>query len=185
MKKYLKSILLFDLAIPALALGIPGIGLFVALASFDSYADEKKAEFEQHVEQARQIAQLRHQLEPIQDQLPTLKAMLSSRDIEARLDRGISSALQKLSPSEIESTLRDVQPGPFAVPQTLGDGKHLALRFYSRWEPLTLAALSWETQQPNLLLESLTLQKADQRGQQSSSQPYLQSELSYFVIAEN
>jgi len=54
MKKYLKSILLFDLAVPALLLGIPGIGLFLALTSFDSYADAKQAEFEQQAEQARQ-----------------------------------------------------------------------------------------------------------------------------------
>ena len=184
MKKYLKSILLFDLAVPALLLGIPGIGLFLALTSFDSYADAKQAEFEQQAEQARQIAQLRHQLEPVQDQLPKLKTVLSSRDIEARLDRGISSALQKLSPNEIESTLRDVQPGPFPVPQTFGDGKRLSLRFYSRWEPLTLAALHLEAEQPNLFLESLTLQKTAQREQEPASS-YLESELSYFVITEN
>jgi hypothetical protein len=183
MKKYLKAILLFDLAIPALLLGIPTIGLFTALGSFDSYADAKKEEFEQHAEQARQIAMLRHQLEPVRDKLPMLKSVLSGADIEARLDRGISSVLEKFSSDEIESTLRDVQPGPFPVPQTFGEGKRLALRFRGLWEPLTLAALNLETLQPNLFLESLTLQKS-----QSSSEPnssYLESDLSYFVITEN
>jgi hypothetical protein len=183
MKKYLKAILLFDLAIPALLLGIPGIGLFIALARFDSYADARKSEFEQHAERARQIAVLRHQLEPVRDKLPALKSVLSGADIEARLDRGISSVLEKFSPDEIESALHDVQPGPFPVQQTFGEGKRLSLRFYSRWEPLTLAALNLETQQPNLFLESLTLQKT-----QSSSEPnssYLESNLSYFIITEN
>jgi hypothetical protein len=183
MKKYLKAILLFDLAIPALLLGIPGIGLFTALASFDSYADAKKDEFEQHAERVRQTAVLQHQLEPVRDKLPMLKSVLSGTDIEVRLDRGISSALEKFSPDEIESALRDVQPGPFPVQQTFGEGKRLALRFRGLWEPLTLAALDLETRQPNLFLESLTLQKS-----QGSSEPnsaYLESDLSYFIITEN
>jgi hypothetical protein len=185
MKKYLKSILLFDLAIPALLLGIPAIALLMTLGSFDSYAEAKKAESEQHAERAQQIAVLRRQVEPIKDKLPALKTILSARDIEARLDRGISSALEKFSSDEIASTLRDVQPGSFAVPQTLGDGKRMALRFYSRWEPLTLAALNLETQQPNLFLESLTLQKQQQQAGPESNSPYLESDLSYFVITEN
>jgi hypothetical protein len=183
MKKYLKAILLFDLAIPALLLGIPGIGLFIALAGFDSYAASKKDEFEQHTERARQTALLRHQLEPVRDKLPMLKSVLSGADIEARLDREISSALEKFSPDEIESALRDVQPGSFPVPQTFGEGKRLALRLHARWEPLTLAALNLETQQPNLFLESLTLQKSQGSSEPNSS--YLESDLSYFIITEN
>ena len=101
MKKYLKAILVFDLAIPALFLGIPVIGLVTVLGAFDSYADAKKDEFEQHAEQARQIGVLRHQLEPVRDKLPMLKSVLSGSDIEARLDRGISSTLEKFSPDEI------------------------------------------------------------------------------------
>src|SRR5215469_13956532 len=97
MKKYLKAILMFDLAIPALLLGIPGIGLFTALAGFDSYADAKKDEFEQHAERAQQNAVLRQQLEPVRDKLPLLKSILSGADIEARLDRGINSAVEKFS----------------------------------------------------------------------------------------
>jgi hypothetical protein len=183
MKKYLKAILVFDLAIPALLLGIPVIGLSIALAAFDSYADAKKEEFEQHAQRAQQIAVLRHQLEPVRDQLPMLKSVMSGADIEARLDRGISLALEKFSSDEIESTLRDVQPGAFPVQQTFGEGRRLALHFYSRWEPLTLAALNLETQQPNLFLESLTLQKPQSGSEPSSS--YLVSDLSYFVITEN
>jgi hypothetical protein len=183
MKKYLKAILLFDLAIPALLLGIPGIGLFTALADFDRYADAKKDEFEQHAERARQIAVLRHQLEPVRDQLPMLKSVLSGADIEARLDRGISSVLEKFSPDEIEATLRDVQPGPFPVQQTFGEGKRLALRFRGLWEPLTLAGLDLETRQPNLFLESLMLEKPQTGSDPNSS--YLMSDLSYFIITEN
>jgi hypothetical protein len=39
MSNYLKAILVFDLAIPALLLGIPGISLLIALTRFDSYAE--------------------------------------------------------------------------------------------------------------------------------------------------
>jgi hypothetical protein len=183
MKKYLKAILLFDLAIPALLLGVPGITLFTALGGFDSFANAKKDEFQQHAERALQIAVLRHQLEPVRDQLPILKSVLSGTDIEARLDRGISSALEKFSSDEIEATLRDVQPGPFPVQQTFGEGKRLALRFRSLWEPLTLAVLDLETRQPNLFLESLTLQKA--QGGSEPNNSYLESDLSYFIITEN
>jgi hypothetical protein len=76
-----------------------------------------------------------------------------------------------------------VQPGPFPVQQTFGEGKRLALRFRGLWEPLTLAALNLETQQPNLFLESLTLQKSQDSSEPNSS--YLESDLSYFVITEN
>src|SRR5262249_11950221 len=151
--------------------------------AFDNYADAKKSEFEQHAERARQIAVLRHQLEPVRDQLPMLKSVLSGADLEARLDRGISSVLEKFSSDEIEATLRDVQPGPFPVQQTLGEGKRLALRFRGLWEPLTLAALDLETRQPNLFLESLSLQKSHGGSDPNSS--YLVSDLSYFVITEN
>jgi len=183
MNRYLTAILLFDLAVPALLFGIPILGLFIALSCFDSYADAKKEEFEQHAERAQQIAVLQHQLEPVRDKLPMLKSVLSGSDIEARLDRGINSALEKFSRDEIESTLRDVRPGAFPVQQTFGDGKRLSLRFYSRWEPLTLAALNWETQQPNLFLESLTLQKPQSGSEHDGS--YLESDLSYFIITEN
>jgi hypothetical protein len=183
MNRYLKAILLFDLVIPALLLGIPAVGFYIGLASFDSFADQKKAEFEQYAARARQIEVLHRQLGPVQDKLPVLKTILSARDVEARLDQGISAALQKFSSDEIETTLRDVQPGPFPVPMTLGEGRRLMLRFYSRWEPLTLASLNWETRQPNLFLESLTLHKPQSTTETKT--PYLESDLSYFVITEN
>src|ERR1700730_14765299 len=183
MNRYLKAILFFDLALPALLLGVPGVALWIGLASFDSYADQKKAEFEQHADRGRQMEMLRRQLAPVQDKLPVLKTVLSTRDVEARLDRGIRSALEKFSPDEIETTLHDVQSGSFPVPMTLGEGRQLVLRFYSRWDPLTLASLNWETEQPNFFLESLTLHKPQNITE--SSNPYLESELSYFVITEN
>jgi hypothetical protein len=183
MNRYLKAILIFDLAIPALLMGIPAIALCLGLASFDDFADQKKAEFEQHAARARQIEMLRRQLSPVQDKLPELKKVLSARDVEARLDQEISSVLARFSSDEIEPALRDIQPGPFSVPMTLGEGRHLVLRFHSRWEPLTLASLSWENRQPNLFLESLTLHKPQSANEANT--PYLESDLSYFVITEN
>jgi hypothetical protein len=43
--------------------------------------------------------------------------------------------------------------------------------------------LNWETGQPNLFLESLTLQKPQGGSEPNSS--FLESELSYFVITDN
>ena len=68
------------------------------------------------------------------------------------------------------------------IGQTVGEGHRLSLKFSSRWEPLTAAALDWETSCPNLLLETLSISRS--AGLQTSA-PYLESTLSYFVITEN
>jgi hypothetical protein len=182
MKKYLSAILVFDVLLPALLLGIPGCILLSALISFQQFAETKTAEFSAHQDRVRSVEALNRELQPVQAKVPLLKTLLSNNDIESRVDHSILAALEKFSPDEIERTLHDSQYGPSPIGQAVGDGHRLSLKFSSRWEPLTAAALGWETSCPNLLLETLSISRST--GLQTSS-PYLESTLSYFVITEN
>jgi hypothetical protein len=182
MKKYLSAILLLDALLPALVLGLPGFVLLWALMSFQNFVDTTAAEFSAHKDRMRQIEVLNRELQPVQAKAPLLQALLSANDIEARVDRSILAALQKFSPDEIERTLDDSQNTTSPIGPTFGEGHRLSLKFSSRWEPLNVAALEWETRCPNLLLENLSIQRAV--GSQLSA-PHLESTLSYFVITEN
>lgn len=182
MKKYLSAILLFDLLLPALVLGLPGFVLLWALISFQNFAKIRVAEFSAHKDRIRQVEVLNRELQPVQAKVPLLQALLSDNDIEARVDRGILAALEKFSPDEIERTLDDSKSGASPIGPAFSEGHRLSLKFSSRWEPLNVAALEWETRCPNLLLETLSIQRA--AGSQLSA-PYLESTLSYFVVTEN
>jgi hypothetical protein len=182
MKKYLSAILVFDVLLPALLLGLPGCLLLWALISFQQFADSKTAEFSAHQDRVRLVEALNRELQPVHVKVPLLKTLLSNNDIESRVDRSILAALEKFSPDEIERTLHDSQYGPSPIGQTVGEGHRLSLKFSSRWEPITAAALEWETGCPNLLLETLSISRS--AGLQTSA-PYLESTLSYFVITEN
>jgi hypothetical protein len=182
MKKYLSAILVFDVLLPALLLGLPGCILFWALMSFQQFAETKTAEFSAHHDRVRFVEALNRELQPVQAKVPLLKTLVSSNDIESRVDHGILSALEKFSPDEIERTLHDSQYGTSTIGQAVGEGHRLALKFSSRWEPLTIAALEWETSCPNLLLETLSISRS---GGLQTSAPYLESTFSYFVITEN
>src|SRR5258708_3788582 len=182
MKKYLSAILVFDVLLPALLLGLPGCILLWALISFQQFADSKSAEFSAHQDRVRLVEALNRELQPVQAKAPLLKTLLSNNDIESRVDHSILAALEKFSPDEIERTLHDSQYGPSPIGQAVGDGHRLSLKFSSRWEPLTAAALGWETSCPNLLLETLSISRST--GAQISS-PHLESTLSYFAITQN
>jgi hypothetical protein len=182
MKKYLSAILVFDLLLPGLLLGLPGCILLWALISFQQFAETKAADFSAHQDRVRFVEALKHELEPVQANAPLLKTLVSNNDIESRVDHSILAALEKFSPDEIERTLHDSQYGPSPIGQAISEGHRLSLKFSSRWEPLTVAALDWETRCPNLLLESLSISRS--AGGQTSA-PYLESALSYFVITEN
>jgi hypothetical protein len=182
MKKYLSAILLFDSLLPALVLGLPGLVVLLALMNFQNFAETAAAEFSTHQDRIRQIEVLNHELQPVQAKVPLLQALLSANDIEARVDRSILAALEKFSPDEIERTLDDSQNGTSTIGPAFGEGHRLSLKFSSRWEPLNIAALEWETRCPNLSLENLSIQRAV--GSQLSA-PHLESTLSYFVITEN
>jgi hypothetical protein len=182
MKKYLSAILLFDVLLPASLLGLPGLVVLWALMSFQNFAETKVAEFSAHKERIRQVEALNRELQPVQEKVPVLQSLLSPNDIEAKVDHSILAALEKFSPDEIERTLDDSKDGASPIGPAFGEGHRLSLKFSSRWEPLNVAALEWETRCPNLLLESLSIQRAV--GSQLSA-PYLESTLSYFVITEN
>jgi hypothetical protein len=182
MKKYLFAILLFDALLPALVLGLPGLVLLWALISFQNFAETRVAEFSAHKERIRQVGVLNRELQPMQAKVPVLQALLSPNDIEARVDHSILAAVEKFSPDEIERTLDDSKNGASTIGTSFGEGHLLSLKFSSRWEPLNVAALEWETRCPNLLLETLSIQRA---GGSQLSAPYLESTLSYFVITEN
>jgi hypothetical protein len=182
MKKYLSAILVFDVLLPALLLGLPGCILLWALVSFQQFAETKSAEFSAHQDRVRFVEALNRELQPVQAKVPLLNTLLSNKDIESRVDHGILVALEKFSPDEIERTLHDSQYGPSPIGQTVGEGHRLSLKFSSRWEPLTTAALEWETSCPNLLLETLSISRS---ASAQISAPHLESTLSYFVITEN
>lgn len=182
MKKYFSSILLFDVLLPAVVLGIPGCLLFFSLAGFQDFVQTRTADLNEHKDRVRLVEALTRELQPVRSKMPLLQALLSNDDIEARIDRSIVAALDKRSSDEIERTLNDLQFGTSTIGQTIGDGRRLSLKFSSRWEPLNTAALDWETKCPNLLLESLSVQRA---ASQPLSAPYLESAFSYFIITEN
>jgi hypothetical protein len=182
MKRYLSAILVFDLLLPALLLGVPGCILLWALISFQQFAETKAIDFSAHQERVRFVEALKRQLEPVQAKAPLLKTLVSNNDIESRVDHSILAALEKFSPDEIERTLHDSQYGPSPIGQAISEGHRLSLKFSSRWEPLTTAALDWETRCPNLVLETLSISRS---AGTPTSAPYLESTLSYFVITEN
>jgi hypothetical protein len=182
MNKYIQAILLFDVAIPVLLIGLPCSALFWAVLTFQSYLLEKTIARDAYEMRSRQVVALSGQLAPTRAKVLLLKGLLSSDDIETKLDRGIAASLEKFSSDEVEQTLHDYQTGSSIIGQNLGDGRHLSLKLSSRWEALNTATAEWETRFPNMVLESLSI---DLAAGSAVSLPFLQATLSYFVITEN
>lgn len=182
MKRYLQTILLFDVALPALFIGLPCCALFWAVLRFQSFASEKVEAHAAYETQSRQVATLGAELGPIRPKVLLLKALLSSDDIEAKLGSAITAGLDKLSSDDVEQTLHDFQYGASAIGPNYGEGRRLTLKLSSRWESLNIATADWETRFPNLVLESLSI---DLVPGSALAAPYLQSALSYFVVTEN
>jgi hypothetical protein len=182
MNKYLQSILVFDLALPALVLGLPCCALFWAGLWFQSSEAEKAEGHSTDEIQNRQLMALRAELLPLRPKILLLKTLLSNDDVEAKLGSGFSASLDKLAPGDVEQTLHDFQYGASDIGLNLGEGHRLTLRLSSRWEPLNIAAANWEARFPNLVLESLSM---DVEPGSAVSAPYLKSTLLYFVITEN
>src|SRR6266446_611582 len=182
MKRYLHAILLFDVAVPALFLGLPCLALLWAVLGFQSLVIVKAEERAVYETESLQVKTISAQLQPMLAKVSLLKALLSNNDIEAKLGGGIAAGLQKLSSGEIEQTLHDFQYGPSTIGPNFGEGRRLSLKLSSRWEALNSATADWETRFPNLVLESLSI---DPEAGTAVSAPYLQSALSYFVVTEN
>jgi hypothetical protein len=182
MNKYLQCILVFDLALPALLLGLPCCGLLWVVLWFQGSEAEKAEQHAAYEIQSRQVSKLSAELQPMQAKVSLLKTLLSGGDIEAKLGSGISASLDKLPSDDIEQTLHDFQYGPSDIGPNFGEGRRLSLKFSSRWEALNTATAEWETRFPNLVLESVSI---DFDGGSEVSAPYLRSALSYFVVTEN
>jgi hypothetical protein len=182
MNRYLQSIIVFDVALPVLLLGLPGALLLAAFASFQGLIAARTAEYRENQVRERQVAALKVEMKDLQPKVPLLKSMLAVTDVDARLDNATRAAAEKFSSDEIERTLCDFQSGPSAIGSAYGDGRRLQLKFVSRWEPLNAAALAWETANPNLVLETLSITKASSG---TGLGPTLESSMSYYIITEN
>ena len=182
MNRYWQALLVFDVAAPALLIGLPCCALFWAVLTYQSFLLQKTVERQQYETKGREVAALRAQLAPTQAKVLLLKALLSPEDIETRLDRNIAAGLEKFSSDEAEQTLHDYQTVPSVIGQNLGQGRRLLLKLSSRWESLNTATADWETRSPTMILESLSI---DLAAGSAVSVPYLQSTLSYFVVTEN
>jgi hypothetical protein len=182
MKRYLQSILLFDVAIPALLIGLPCCLLFLAVLKFQAYVVQKAETHAAYEIQSRQVAILNAALAPMKAKTALLQALLSGTDVEAKLVTGIGAGLEKLASDEVEQPLHDFQYGPSTIGPNYGEGRTMTLKLFSRWEPLNTVTADWEARFPNLVLESLSI---DLVPGTALSAPYLQSALTYFVISEN
>jgi hypothetical protein len=182
MNKYLGSILLFDVALPTVLLGIPCGLLIFGICTFQGVEAAKIQEESAYQTQSRQVVALNNQLETTRPKVEILKSLLQTNDIEPKLDHGILNSLEKLSTDEVEETLHDFQFGPSTIGTTLGEGRQLSLKLSSRWEALNTITTQWETQFPNLILQSLSVDLAPGT---ATAIPYLQTALSYFVVTEN
>ena len=65
MKRYLQTILIFDIALPALFLGLPCFALLWAVMKFQSMAAEKSLEHAAYEVQSRQVATLSAELDKL------------------------------------------------------------------------------------------------------------------------
>jgi hypothetical protein len=182
MKRYIQTILLFDVALPVLLIGLPCFALLWAGLKFQAFVVEKADAHVAYETQSRQVATLNAALGPLKAKTTLLKELLSSTDVEAKLVTGIGSGLEKLSSDEVEQPLHDFQYGPSAIGTNYGDGRTMTLKLFSRWEPLNIVTADWEARFPNLVLESLSI---DLVPGTPLSAPYLQSALTYFVVTEN
>jgi hypothetical protein len=182
MKRYLQTILLFDVAIPALLIGLPCCALFWAVLKFQSFVVEKAATHAAYETQSRQVATLSAELKPMQAKTVLLKALLSGTDIEAKLVTGIGASMEKISSDEVEQPLHDFLYGASTISPNYGEGRTMTLKLSSRWEALNSLTVDWETRFPNLILESLSINLVPGS---AVSAPYLQSALTYFVVTEN
>jgi hypothetical protein len=182
MNRYLQALLVFDVATPAFLIGLPCCALFWAVLTFQNFLLQKTVERDEYETKGREVAALSAQLVPTRTKVSLLKSLLSTDDIETRLDRGIAASLEKFSSDEVEQTLHDYQTGPSVIGANLGEGRRLSLKLSSRWESLNTATAEWETRFPTMILESLSI---DLTAGSAVSVPYLQSTLSYFVVTEN
>jgi hypothetical protein len=133
--------------------------------------------YEAHELRNRQLSIMRNELSAVRDKAQQVKAWLSAENLESRIDQAVSGALERYTQDDIDRTLREYSASGSAVGSFFTQCRSLTLKFSARWETLNLAALHWETEAPNLLLESLAIQRAN-------SGNGLESMLTYAVLTD-
>src|SRR5690348_888075 len=177
MNRYVKSILVFDVVLPLLGLAVPCAAVFLAVCNLRQQQAQAAERYEAHEARVRQAAALRKELASVNARPEALKALVSPENLEARVDQAIAGALERFTADDIDRTLRDYGGTAPVIGSYFSQSRRLTLKFSSRWETLNLAAVRWETEQPHLILESLTIQRAN-------SGNSLESMLTYAVLTD-
>src|SRR5271166_4220439 len=120
MNRYLQALLVFDVAAPAFLIGLPCCALFWAVLTFQNFLLQKTVERDAYETRSREVTALNAQLAPTQAKVLLLKSLLSTGDIETKLDRDIAAGLEKFSSDEVEQTLHDYQTGGSVIGPNLG-----------------------------------------------------------------
>ncbi|MBW0000340.1 MAG: hypothetical protein JO015_14665 [Verrucomicrobia bacterium] len=177
MSRYLKAILVFDVALPLFGLALPCLGLLLMLLNLQEQQRQAAERYEMNELQTRQLTFMRNELSSVQDKAQQVKAWLSPENLESRIDQAVGGALERYTQDDIDRTLREYSASGPGVGSFFAQCRSLTLKFSARWETLNLAALHWESEAPNLLLESLTIQRA-------TSGNGLESMLNYAVLTD-
>jgi hypothetical protein len=177
MSRYLKAMLVFDVALPLVGLALPCLGLLLMIFNLQEQQRQARELYEAHELRNRQLSIMRNELSAVRDKAQQVKAWLSAENLESRIDQAVSGALERYTQDDIDRTLREYSASGSAVGSFFTQCRSLTLKFSARWETLNLAALHWETEAPNLLLESLAIQRAN-------SGNGLESMLTYAVLTD-
>lgn len=178
MSRYLKAMLVFDVALPLVGLALPCLGLLYMICNLQEQQQQARERYEMHELETRRLDFMRDELSTIRGKAQQVKAWLSPENLESRIDQAVSGALERYTQDDIDRTLREYGASGPAAGSFFTQCRSLTLKFSARWETLNLAALHWETEAPNLLLESLTIQRAN-------SGNGLESMLTYVVLTDD
>jgi hypothetical protein len=177
MSRYLKAMLLFDVGFPLVGLALPCLGLLLTILNLREGQRRARERYEAHELRTRQLNFMRSELSSVQDKAQQVKAWLSPENLESRIDQAVNRALERYTEDDIDRTLREYSASGSAAGSFFARCPLLTLKFSARWETLNMAALQWESEAPNLMLESLIIQRA-------SSGNGLESMLTYAVLTD-
>ena len=177
MSRYLKAMLVFDVALPLLGLALPCLGLLLVILNLQQKEQQARERYDAHELRTRQLKIMGDELAAVRGKAEQVKAWLSPDNLESRIDQAVNGALERYTQDDIDRTLREYGASGSGVGSFFTQCRALTLKFTARWETLNLAALHWETEAPNLLLESLTIQRA-------GSGNGLESMLTYAVLTD-
>ena len=169
--------LVFDVVLPLFGLALPCFGLLLMICNLQDQQRQAREDYEAHELRTRQLNIMRNELSAVQAKAQQVRTWLSPENLESRIDQAVSGALERYTQDDIDRTLREYSGSGSGVGSFFTQCRSLTLKFSARWETLNLAALHWETEAPNLLLESLSIQRA-------TSGNGLESMLTYSVLTD-